>query len=154
MAAGLDEDRVIGRLLWDFVHGGATQRLYDTLIREVRRSGRKLAFDYRGDSPCTIRYMRMSLLPGPRGVVRFLSEVLHEQSQSRAVYLAHAPHQRRSELQHCGLCNRLSHNGRWHTLDHLIKTTDLIDDLMPTEVGDTVCDPCILRIERATGVRL
>ena len=154
MALKLDDEMVLGRSLWDFVQGGATQRLYDTLIQQARRTGRKLSFNYRGDSPDTIRYMRMILLPGYHGIVRFRSELLHEQTRQRAVYFTHAPFPRHPELLQCSLCHRLEHNGRWYTLDDLIRLTDAIDELMPTEVGDTVCDGCITRIEIVTGVRL
>ncbi|MFK7787988.1 MAG: hypothetical protein AB8C95_00665 [Phycisphaeraceae bacterium] len=154
MAMRLDEEMVLGRSLWDFVQGGATQRLYDTLIHHCRATGQKLTFTYRGDSPDAIRYMRMVLLPGYHGIVRFRSELLHEQSRRRAVYFTHAAYPRRPELLQCGLCNRLEHNGRWYTLDDALRNTDAIDSLMPTEVGDTVCEGCITRIENATGVRL
>ena len=154
MAMRLDEEMVLGRSLWDFVQGGATQRLYDTLIHHVRRTGRKITFNYRGDSPDAIRYMRMVLLPGVHGIVRFRSELLHEQSRQRAVYFTHAAYPRHPELLQCGLCNRLEHNGRWYTLDDALRYTDAIDELMPTEVGDTVCDGCISRIEITTHVRL
>ena len=154
MALRLDEEMVLGKSLWDFVQGGATQRLYDTLIHNARRTGQKITFNYRGDSPNAIRYMRMVLLPGHHGIVRFRSELLHEQSRERSVYFTHAAYPHRPELLQCGLCNRLEHNGRWLTLDDALRTTDAIDELMPTEVGDTVCDGCISRIEITTGVRL
>ena len=154
MAMQLDEEMVLGRSLWDFVQGGATQRLYDTLIHHARTTGRKLTFNYRGDSPSAIRYMRMVLLPGHHGVVRFRSELLHEQSRQRSVYFTHVAYPQHPELLQCGLCNRLEHNGRWYTLEDALRTTDAIDDLFPTEVGDTVCDGCISRIEITTGVRL
>lgn len=154
MAIRLDEEMVLGRRLWDFVQGGATQRLYDTLIHHARKTGRKLSFNYRGDSPSTIRYMQMTLLPGYGGVVRFQSELLHKQSRERSVYFTHAVYSRRPLLNQCGLCNRLEYNGRWMTLDDALRTTGVIDDLLPTEVGDTVCDGCLTRIEITTGVRL
>ena len=73
MAMRLDDEMVLGRSLWDFVQGGATQRLYDALIYNARRTGQKITFNYRGDSPSAIRYMRMVLLPGHHGIVRFRS---------------------------------------------------------------------------------
>ncbi|MEM6257183.1 MAG: hypothetical protein AAGI37_02575 [Planctomycetota bacterium] len=154
MAVRLDEEVVLGRSLWEFVQGGATQRLYDALIHKARRTGRKLTFNYRGDSPGAVRYMRMTLLPGFAGIVRFRSELLHEQPRQRSVYFTHACSPRRPELLQCCLCQRLEHNGRWYTLDELLRQTGAIDELMPTEVGDTVCDGCITRIEIVTGVRL
>lgn len=154
MAMQLDEEMVLGRSLWDFVHGGATQRLYDTLIHHARRTGRKLTFNYRGDSPSAIRYMRMTLLPSYQGCVHFRSELLHEQSKQRAVYFSHVAYPRHPVLLQCGLCHHLEYNGRWHTLDEVLRQTDVIDELMPTEVGDTVCDSCKTRIELATGVKV
>lgn len=154
MAIRLDEEMVLGRSLWDFIQGGATQQLYDTLIDHARRTGRKVTFNYRGDSPSAIRYMRMVLLPGYHGTVRFRSELLHEQSRQREVYFTHVAYPHHPELLQCGLCNRLEHNGRWMTLDDAMQEADVIDDLMPTEVGDTVCDGCISRLEITTGVRL
>ena len=154
MAAALDDEMVIGRSVWDFVHGGATLRLYDALLSHARRTGRRVQFAYRGDSPDAIRYMRMTLLPGPRGAVRFRSELLHEQSRQRAVYFTHAVYPRHPELLQCGLCQKIEHQGRWYTLAEALAYTDAIDELMPTEVGDTVCDSCITKIELATGVRL
>lgn len=154
MAVRLDEEQVVGQCLWNFVQGGATQRLYDALIHHARCSGRKLTFNYRGDSPEAIRYMRMVLLPGYHGIVRFRSELLHEQSRERSVYFTHVAYPQHPELLQCGLCNRLEHNGRWYTLEDALRWTDAIDELMPTEVGDTVCDQCITRVELATGVRV
>jgi len=154
MALQLDEEMVLGRSLWDFIHGGAAQGLYDTLIHHARKTGRMLTFNYRGDSPSAIRYMRMTLLPGYHGVVRFQSELLHEQSRDRSIYFTHVAYPQHPELLQCGLCNRLNHNGRWYTLDDALRHTDAIDELMPTEVGDTVCDGCKTRIEVATGVRV
>lgn len=154
MALALDEEMVLGRSVWDFVHGGATRRLYDALLHHVRTTGRKASFNYRGDSPATIRYMKMSLMPEPRGDVRFRSELLHEQSRQRAVYFTHAGPNRYPALMQCGLCNRIEYHGRWYTLAQALAYTDAIDELLPTEVGDTVCDNCITKIELATGVRL
>lgn len=154
MALALDEDMVLGRPLWDFVHGGATQRLYDALLHHVRKTGRKASFNYRGDSPGTIRYMRMTLLPTAERAVRFKSELVHEQTKARAVYFTHAAYPRHPELMQCGLCQKLEHNGRWYTLGEALACTDAIDELLPTEVGDTVCDNCITKLELATGVRL
>jgi len=154
MALRLDDEMVLGRSLWDFVHGGATQRLYDALIHHTRKTGRRTAFNYRGDSPGAIRYMRMVIVPGQGGVVRFRSELLHEQSRPREVYFTHAAYPCRPDLMQCGLCHRLEHHGRWYTLPEALKFTDAIDELMPTEVGDTVCDQCITKLELATGLRL
>lgn len=154
MALCLDDEFVLGRPIWDFVHGGATQRVYDALLHHVRRTGRKASFNYRGDSPGAIRYMRMLLLPCPQGSVRFRSELLFDQPRERSVYFTHVAYPRHPELMQCGLCHKLEHNGRWHTLDEALEHTDAIDELYPTEVGDTVCDSCITRIVLATGVRL
>jgi|GEM_PF-2243643 len=154
MAFSLDDEMVLGRSVWDFVHGGATQRLYDALIHHVRRTGRKVEFAYRGDSPGTIRYMRMLLLPAPHGSVRFRSELLHEQSRQRCVYFTHAAYPRHPELLQCGMCQKLECNGRWYTVGEALSYTDLIDELLPTEVGDTICESCITKVELATGVRV
>lgn len=154
MAVGLDDQRVIGRRVWDFVQGGATQRLYDALLNHVRRTGRTISFNYRGDSPGAIRYMRMVLLPGSNGTVRFRSELLHDQPRQREVYFTHVASPCRPELMQCGLCQRLEVNGRWFTVPESLSHTDTIDELMPTEVGDTICDTCITRLELATGQRL
>lgn len=154
MAMYLDDEVVIGSSLWDYVHGGATQRLYDALLFYARRSGRKIDFNYRGDSPGAIRYMRMILIPGPGGAVRFRSELLHEQSRQRQIYFTHAAYPRHPDLLQCALCQKLEYNGRWHTVGEALAYTDAIDELMPTEVGDTVCESCITKVELATGVRL
>lgn len=154
MGLRLEDECVLGRRVWDFVHGGATQRLYDALMHHARRTGRKLTFHYRGDSPGAIRYMRMVLLPGPGGTVRFRSELLHDQSRQRSVYFTHAAYPRHPELMQCGLCQKLEHQGRWYTVGEALAQTDAIDELLPTEVGDTVCDSCITKIELATGARL
>ena len=154
MAVGLDEEFVLGRALWDFVHGGATQRLYDALLHHARRTGRKIAFNYRGDSPGALRYMHMLLMPGDSDTVRIRSEVLHDQPRQRGVYFTHVAYPRHPELMLCGLCQKLEHNGRWYTVDEAMAHTDAIDELMPTEVGDTVCDNCITKLELITGLRL
>lgn len=154
MAVGLDDELVIGRLLWDFVHGGATQRIYDAMLYHARRTGRKIAFNYRGDSPASLRYMRMVLIPGDSGTVRLRSEVLHDQPRQREVYFTHVAYTRHPELMQCGLCQKLEHNGRWHTVEETLLHTDAIDELMPTEVGDTVCDGCLTKLELATGLGL
>lgn len=154
MAVALDEQVVLGNSVWDFVHGGATQRVYDALLHHVRKTGRRAVFSYRGDSPGAIRYMRMVLVPSSYGKVRFRSELLHEQSRQREVYFSHAPYPQHPELLQCSLCQKLEYRGRWYTLAEALAYTDVIDELMPTEVGDTVCECCITKVEIATGVRL
>ena len=154
MALALDEEMVLGRSLWEFVHGGATQRLYDALLHHVRATGQKIQFAYRGDSPSTIRYMRMSLLPGPHHLVRFRSEILHEQSRQRNVYFTHVAYPRHPDIMQCSLCQKIEFNGRWYTVAEALAHTDAIDDLLPTEVGDTVCESCLIKTEFATGCRL
>lgn len=154
MGFALDDEVVLGRRVWDFVHGGATQRLYDALLHHVRRTGHKASFAYRGDSPGAIRYMRMVLLPGPNGSVRFRSELMHEQLRQRAVYFTHAAYPRHPELLQCGFCQKIEYQGRWYTVGEALALTDAIDELWPTEVGDTVCDHCITKVELTTGVRL
>ena len=154
MAVGLDEEFVLGRSVWDFVHGGAIQRLYDALLGQARRTGRMIAFNYRGDSPGDLRYMRMVLQPGPNGTVRFRSELLHDQPRQRAVYFTHVAYPCHPDLMQCGLCQKLEHLGRWYTVEEALTQSDVIDELFPTEVGDTVCDSCLTKLELATGIRL
>lgn len=151
MGVRTDADAVVGRPIWDFINGGATQRVYDALFWHVRRNGRPISFAYRGDCPGAIRYMRMHLSPGPGGRVQLRSVLLHEQSRNREVYFCHVDYQRHPDLLQCSLCQKLNANGRWYTVSEALEHTDLLDALLPVEVGDTVCEGCCCKIARETG---
>ena len=154
MGLRLDAERVIGRSVWDFINGGATMRLYDALFHHVRTTGRRAGFAYRGDSPGAIRYMRMHLLPGPGDRVHLRSELLHEQPRPREVYFAHVDYRRHPDLLQCSLCQKLNANGRWYTVSEALEHTDLLDTLMPVEVGDTVCTCCCNKVKQQTGAAI
>lgn len=147
MGMRLDEDFILGRPLWDFINGGATLRLYDALVWHVRNTGRRVSFRYRGDCPGAIRYMRMNLTPGEGRRVHLRSELLHDQPTARAVYFTHVDYHRSPKLVQCSMCNKLEADGRWYTLSEAIEHTTLLDSLLPTEVGDTVCDSCRTKLE-------
>lgn len=154
MGLRLDEACVLGRPVWDFINGGATLRLYDALIWHVRITGRRASFRYRGDCPGAIRYMRMTLTPGTGRRVHLRSELLHDQPTPQAVYFSHVDYRRRPDLIQCSLCHKLEADGRWYTLSEALEYTTLLDTLLPTEVGDTVCDSCRTKLELQLGVVL
>lgn len=151
MGVRIDEEMVLGRPIWDFINGGTTQRLYDSLMWHVRQTGRRASFSYRGDCPGAIRYMKMHLIPGMGDRVQMRSELLHEQPRPREIYFAHVDYHRHPDLLQCSLCQKLNTNGRWYTVSEAIEHTDLLDSLLPVEVGDTVCDNCCCKVARETG---
>lgn len=154
MGQRLDDEMVLGRPLWDFINGGATLRLYDALVWHVRRTGQRLAFRHRGDRPGALRYMKMTLTPGPGQRVQLRSECLYEQPVPRAVYFAHVSYRRHPALMQCSLCQMIEAYGRWLSLDEALEHTTLLDSLLPIEIGDTVCDSCKTKLEIELGLRL
>lgn len=151
MAVRCDRDAVLSRPIWDFINGGATQRLYDGLFWHVRQTGGRVSFAHRGDCPGAIRYMKTHLIPGPGGRIHFRSELLHDQPRQREVYFCHVDYRRHPDLLHCSLCQRLNAHGRWYTITEALEHTDLLDSLLPIEVGDTACDDCCRKVARETG---
>ena len=154
MGMRLDQDCVLGQPLWAFINGGATLRLYHALIWHVRNTGRRISFRYRGDCPGATRYMRMTLTPGPKRRVHLRSELLYDQPTPHAVFLVHVDYRRNPQLTQCSLCHKIEAEGRWFTLSEILEHTTLIDALLPTQIGDTVCDSCRTKLELELRVLL
>ena len=64
-AAELNEDRVLGRVIWDFVQGVEVRRLYATLFSSLRSRREEIVVPFRCDSPDVVRLMELTLRPLP-----------------------------------------------------------------------------------------
>lgn len=75
-AAELTADCVLGTSLWNYIDGGAVQRIYRDLHERLRASGRSAVLPYRCDSPTVRREMQLKVTPAQDGRLWYESVIV------------------------------------------------------------------------------
>jgi hypothetical protein len=104
----LKPDRLIGRTLWDSLADPAVQGLYRAIVARVR-TGRRLQFFYRCDTPDRRRLYRMEIRLVDIREVEFMSTLDSEQVRPPVALLDH--HHARDQnhtLAMCSWCQRVA----------------------------------------------
>jgi hypothetical protein len=121
-------ERVIGVSLWTFVANDTVRELYSTLFRRIRATGRDITISFRGDSPSTRRYMKLSVGRGngPPGTLLCRATLLRMERQSVPFHVvtpslwstAPPPWEESCDvvMSGCSWCRRVNANG-WREID-------------------------------------
>lgn len=137
---------VVGQPLWDFVAHDTTRHVYRDLIARVR-SGRRVAFSYRCDSPTLRRFMRMTISPGTDGAVTFESEVMRSEARDAPAVTISPDVQTGDLLRVCGWCKRVAvTDTEWVEVELAVERLGLMADHSPVGVTHGMCPECFTRV--------
>lgn len=138
----LATEQVIGRSLWDYVIGKDVRWLYEKLIAHVRKSGNKVVFPFRCDSPDTIRLMEMEIVPQSENTVRFVTTPVEIRQRPKQLYYNYISHGQRCHVFCCSICNRVKSENAWVQLDEALQVQRLLDSDKPLSMYGALCPEC------------
>lgn len=135
---------IVGRSLYDFIHGDVSRMFVRSLVDGVRVLRRPRTVLYRCDSPCLRRYMEMTISCEPGG------GVLIEHRQLRTEPIA-----RKFEFKvgvglisqmriRCTHCNAVKNNGVWGEPELVLPAGE---EQIPVIYG--VCQVCLDQVKRS-----
>lgn len=104
--AELGANRVLGRVLWDFISDRVTRELYQQIVARVRQ-GRQAQFKLRCDGPSCKRHLEMTIHATGRNTVEFVTHSLQEEDRPAVALLARDTPRSREYLRVCAWCNRI-----------------------------------------------
>eukprot|EP00727_Mastigamoeba_balamuthi_P014406 m51a1_g9590 putative tyrosine-protein kinase fes fps (658) ;mRNA; f:1019538-1022221 len=143
---------IVGRPIWDFVSGAATQHLYRLVLRKVRETGRPVTFPFRCDSPHERRYLEMQVLPLPCRCVQFRS-VTHRVERRVSVQLLLDSETPRDEslppVPMCSLCKRVRMGppgSQWLEVEDALAAGLLGASVVLPPLLHDCCDGCFRRV--------
>jgi len=141
-AAELSEDRVLGRVIWEFVQGVEVRRLYATLFAALRAGRREIVVPFRCDSPAAIRSMELLMRPLPSHGIELEGRLLEQKSRAPVALLARHSARSQSSVPICSLCRRLFVQQEWLEIGPAIARTRLLDGQPLPRLEETVCVEC------------
>lgn len=138
----LRPESVLGQSLWKFIRDESLQELYRQLILTVRETQQEALFDFRCDSPRFRRFMRMTMLPRPDGVVQFRSETREVRPRTEDLRAA-AAFTGSSHIMRCSVCNLYKFpNGQWMELAEAVATTQALATDQRPRLLWSICPNC------------
>jgi hypothetical protein len=143
-------DQSIGRPLWDFVAGSTVQKVQRSLVRRVRRSGRRIDLPFRCDGPEVRREMSIQIEPrGPDGNVVFSATVIAETNRPPQALLD--PDEPRSEglIEMCGWCDRFCVDGEWMEVEEASLALGLTTTSELPRLSHGLCPDCAALLDGA-----
>lgn len=143
---GLDAmaDRVIGRLLFDFIHGDEVRSLYRILINRVREHQKPAEFHFRCDAPTCKRDMELRLEPLSHGAVGIDSVLIDETEREPEISLLNRRADRTDEfIRICCICAKVkSMTGEWVDIEEEVNRRRLFVELTLPQLSHGICPDC------------
>ena len=146
-AAELNEDRVLGRLIWDFVSGVEVRRLYATLFSSLRSRRQEIVVPFRCDSPGIVRLMELTLRPLPPAGIELEGRLLEERTRKPVSLFSRGLERSPEVIPICGLCRRLLVQSRWLEAEQAIARARLLDGALLPRLVESVCPECRSAVE-------
>jgi hypothetical protein len=155
--AALMPDRVLGRLLWDFIEDTNLRELYRQMIQRVR-SGYPVRFDYRCDAPEWRRQFRMTIRTAADGTVEFLSQLRWKEQRPRVDMLDVKMPRSEHWVRVCGWCQNVAlPEGNWLPVEVVVEQLGLLAGEALPKLTHGICPPCqsgvIAQLALAVGTR-
>jgi hypothetical protein len=132
----------LGRPLVSFVSGLEMQELTRMLLARVRR-GPTLALEFRCDSPCERRHLRMDLSVLTSDGVLCSTTLLRAEPRAARPLIDTGTARTDEVLTICSWCRRIRLPGvRWVEVDHAIEALGLFQETALPQLSHGICVAC------------
>ena len=132
-------DEWLGRSLWEAIASAEINTVFRSLVERARR-GRTITVPSRCDAPGLARCVDITLVPGPRGEVAFLSRVTAARFD--------APVTSDELLRMCAWCLRIESDG-WRGAEEVVAQHGLLLGQLVPEITHGICPDCMtVQLER------
>jgi hypothetical protein len=146
-AAELNEDRVLGRVIWDFVEGVEVRRLYATLFSSLRARREEIVVPFRCDSPGSVRLMELTLRLLPPAGIELEGRLLEERTRKPVALFFRGLARSPDAIPICGLCRRLFVQSRWLEAEQALARARLVDGALLPRLVESLCVECRSAVE-------
>ena len=151
-AAELTKTSVLGRSLWEFVAGEETRNLYRRIHARVRLRGKPAIVNFRCDSPSLQRHMRMTILRGSDGHLKYDSLLVRAVPQTYLALLDSRRARSESMLTMCSCCKRaLLESVGWLDAAEVALRLGLLESQKDPELRHTICPECAQTLRDAAN---
>ncbi len=133
--------RIVSRSLWDFISDDTTQQIYRDVLARVR-SGRRMRFPIRCDSPGLRRFMEMDARPAEAGGVWFQVRTLALEKRPPAALLETARDHSPVLIVTCSWCKRFKTAAGWLEVEEAISTMRLLESAVLPMISHGMCADC------------
>lgn len=145
--AGARAEAVIGKSLASFIAGDISNMFVQAMVDSARARGKTVYRPYRCDSGRMKRYMEMTAIPLPDGLVEVRHRLLYTEPVRHFQFV---PAQRIASpgamrIKRCSMCNKVRVASDWYEIDDALR----LDLLAPEQAEGPwifgVCPPCLQR---------
>jgi len=136
-------DRILGRLIWEFIDGPETRHLYEIVLRRVRQANMPVTLPFRCDSPDRRRYLELAIVPAGDDAIVFYSSILREEPRE-TVGLLHPGAERSGEyIKMCSGCKKIERGeNRWVEVEAGIAELRLFEAAILPQITHGLCNDC------------
>ena len=104
---------ILGKTIWEFVHGDVTRMWLETLFTLARLRGTPVVRPYRCDSPNIRRYMSLNIALENSNVLRVEHIILSTEPREIPVYMQAAKRLSTNFNLRCSICGRMEFETSW-----------------------------------------
>lgn len=151
---GLHEERVIGRVLWEFLTDFATVHLYQLMCRRLRQGRPSIQFQFRCDAPELRRLLAMKMVCGAARSIEFTVKAVAEQARTPVPFVGvRTPTGSSQLISMCSWCKRVRVSSQeWVEVETGIEMLGLFrDQLHAPAVTHGICESCERALEGEPG---
>lgn len=152
-ATQLRHHLVIGRPIWEFIHGPEMRDIYRALFDKVRSTGEALTVSAHCDAPDAEREMEIRIAPDEVDGLEVVATIVSERRRRPIPLLDHGHPRGEDLLSMCSWCRRvLAHPDRWLALEHAIEELELFSRSELPRLTHSACPDCYRRLMAAEGL--
>lgn len=143
-------DRVVGTKLWSWVSGDSVREIYLRLTARARK-GQLVQVFYRCDTPTQRRTCAMSMEAGPRGEVKFTTDLIRAESRPAVRLLDHASERDDQFVRICSWCDRVAVGPEeWVDAEEAVNRLGLLLAERPPTLTHVMCASCEIKFSVQT----
>lgn len=143
-------DRILSRSLWDFIADETTRHLYRDMLKGVR-TGRRLRFPFRCDSPDCRRFLELDARHLDDGAVEFQVRTLALEPRAPQPILDGGVKRREPYLRMCGWCKKVPDGDGWVEIEEAVAKMKLFDEGALPAVSHGICEGCDQKMRRTVA---
>lgn len=137
----LTETDVVGKSLWEFIHGPETRTFYENLFRTVRVHNQERRVFFRCDAPHIKRRMVLLVCPLPNHSLQLEGHVLGEEPITLESYQELWLSVAQQIIQQCSLCLRVKNRANmWMDWIAMAWQLALLRHILPVQY--LICPDC------------
>lgn len=139
----LAQGAVLNKPLFGFINEWQCRHLYELLLDWVARTGERVSFSYRCDSPDIRRHMHMDIVPVDNELTEFQSCIVNEQRRQYQPLLDAERDRGRDFVVICSWCKKIkTASDQWLEVEDAVTTMSLFMSPLLPDITHGICPTC------------